>query len=518
MRDSAHCLRNRLVQLILLAVPFMIYAETMLPAVVQTQFGAVQGISENGIDRFLGIPYAMPPINDRRWQPPREPKPWQTTRMATQFGPACAQYGNFYTSNDPATFERPYGSEDCLYLNIWKPESVSKRPVLLFIHGGSAVHGAASLPLYDGQRLARELNAVFVSINYRLGFLGNIHLQALATGDPATDSGSFALLDQIQALEWVQNNIEQFGGDADNVTVMGHSAGCGSTWSLMRSPLATGKFHKAICLSGIQLDNTRAQQRQTSHRLLENLLVKDGKIASGKELESYLHKQSPAEINQYLYSKTTVEIVAAGQGLPMAPDAVDSYVVTTEADKPVVNPVPTLMGQTRNEAPILLLHGMANRRYIGLWKLIHCDCSFRQRDLFDNLYAFAKFKVAGSLVNPLLLSRVDDGANLLVEKGAVPVYRYRFDWDNLPDPWRSLVGVYHGIDIPFVFGNFGIGTRNFTHFTWKNSTDKEREAMHFKLVTAFKGFIESADPNRYATELEWPRWGASQAMAVIDGN
>lgn len=504
--------------LVALAIPVAVFADNSQPPTVQTQSGAVQGVVESVVERFLGIPYALPPVGDLRWQPPREPEPWRGTRLATQFGSACAQHGNFYTSNDPSTFERPYGSEDCLYLNVWKPRSADKRPVLVFIHGGSAVHGAASLPLYDGQRLAKELDAVFVSINYRLGFLGHVHLAPLQNGDPVTDSGSFALLDQIRALDWVTNNIAQFGGDGGNVTVMGHSAGCGSIWSLMRSPLASGKFHKAICLSGISLDNTRAEQREASHRLLSKLLLNDGEIASSDELEGYLKGHSRDELRDYLYSKTTEEITGAGQRIPMAASAVDGHVVTTAADEAVVNPVPTLMGQTRNEAPILMLHAMANQRYLGLWDLIHCDCLFRQRDLFDSFYGFAKFKFTGWFVNSMLLDRVDDGADLLVEKNSIPVYRYRFEWDKLPEPWLSMVGVYHGIDIPFIFGNFGVGTHNFTHFSWRNSSVEEREAIHARMTAAFRGFIESADPNRYSSEASWPEWGASRAMRVIDAD
>ncbi|NKI18265.1 carboxylesterase family protein [Spongiibacter sp. KMU-166] len=528
MDGLSYFLRSLFSALVLLAVADAIATEDSGSAtastsrdytsVIHTAAGQLRGFSASGVEGFLGIPYAAPPVADLRWQAPRDASPWQGVLDATRFGSACAQFGNFYTSNEPETFEQPYGSEDCLYLNVWKPASAEKRPVLVFIHGGSAVHGAASLPLYDGQRLAKELDVVFVSINYRLGFLGNLHLAALHNDDPSTNSGHFALLDQIKALEWVQGSIGRFGGDTDNVTVMGHSAGCASIWSLMSSPLASGTFHKAICLSGIPLENTASQQRDTSHRLLANLLLKDKLINSAEALPDYLNVQKAGELREYLYLKTTEEITAAGQGITMTSNAVDGHVVTTEASEAVVNPVPTLMGQTLDEAPLLLLHGMANRRYSGLWELIHCDCEFEPRTLFDSRYQYARFKLSAWVVNRILLGKVDDGADMLSRYSGAPVYRYSFEWKNMPEPWRSLVGAYHGVDIPFVFGNFGIGSRNFTHFTWPLSSGEEREALHRQLMLGFKGFVESGDPSHYPAGLRWPSWAEYREMAVISGD
>ncbi len=480
-----------------------------------TQNGTVTGFIEKETEVFLGIPFAKPPIGELRWQPPQALETRQGTLQATAFGPACMQFGNFYTSNDPTTFEKPYGSEDCLYLNIWKPKTAEKRPVVVYIHGGSAVHGAASFPLYNGQRLAQEMDAVFVSINYRLAFFGNLQLKALRTGDPAADSGYFALLDQIRALEWVKENISAFGGDTANVTVMGQSAGCASIWSLMRSPLASGTFDKTICLSGIPLSSTPKKQKDTAHALLANLLINDDKIAKADELESFLKSLSDNELRDYLYSKTAVEISAAGQRIPMVPGVVDGHVITTSADEPVVNAVPTLMGQTLNEAPILMLHAYGKHRYTGLWNTIHCDCDFSPRDLFNSWYDYAKFKVVGWGLNKALLRLVNDGADLLEDQNGVPVYRYNLIWDNMPEPWRSMIGVYHGLDVAFAFGNFGVDTPNFTHFTWDNSTEEEREAIHTLMAQSFKRFIETGTPNESGIHPVWPRWGESRRMLEI---
>lgn len=517
MKPYSYNLRRLLIGIVVvLGVPHIAHAATNHLPVVTTLSGALAGFTDKQTDVFLGIPYAKPPVDNLRWQPPQAVDAWQGTREAKAFGPACMQFGNFYTSNNPDTFGKPYGSEDCLYLNIWKPVAANKRPVVVFIHGGSAVHGAASFPLYNGQRLAQEMDAVIVTINYRLAFFGNLQLEALHNGDPATDSGYFALLDQIQALEWVNKNITQFGGDADNITVMGQSAGCASIWSLMRSPLASGTFHKAICLSGLPLDNSAGEQKNTAHRLLANLLIYDNIIVDAKELDSYLATISKEELRRYLYRKTSIEISAAGQDIPMVPGAVDGYVLTTVTDEAVVNAVPTLMGQTRNEAPLLMLHAFGSRDYTDLWEMIHCDCDFRQRDLFDSWYDYVKFKVVGWCLNKVLLNLVDDAADLLVEKNNVPVYRFNLVWDNLPEPWLSMIGVYHGLDVAFIFGNFGVTTPNFTHFTWNNSNQSEREAIHELLASSFKRFIETGTPNQPDTKPVWPNWGESRTLLDID--
>lgn len=483
--------------------------------VVAVAQGLVSGTPSNGVNAFLGIPYAKPPIAELRWRAPQDPEPWSGLRQANAFGDACAQFGNFYTSNDATSFDRPYGSEDCLHLNVWAPkQSAMPRPVIVFIHGGSGIHGATLLPLYNGQRLAKELNAVFVSINYRLGFFGNLSLSALQTGDPADDSGNFALLDQIKALAWVQKNISNFGGDASNVTVMGHSAGCTSIWSLMRSPLASGKFHKSICLSGLPQESSKEELAETNDKLLTNLLLADGIITAKDDLQNYLDTTSPEQLKSYLYSKSAVEISSASQGTGGIGIAVDGHVITVGKSGPLVNAVPSLIGTTQNEAPLLLLKKFSKKNYGAIWEMIHTDKPLQQADFFDGRSDLWKFKVSAWVTNRMLLNMVQDAVPLLTQQ-SVPVYQYTFNWQKTPEPWRALFGAYHGIDVPFIFGNFGLGTQNFTHFSWGASEEVERESIHTELSKAFHGFIESADPNKYTANAEWPLWNATKQVKII---
>ena len=484
--------------------------------VVRVKQGLISGVSENGVNSYLGIPYAKPPIGSLRWQPSQDPSPWSGVRKATEFGSACYQIGNFYTSNNADDFDRPYGSEDCLYLNVWASEGITeKRPVVVFIHGGGSVHGAASLPLYNGLRLAKELNAVFVSINYRLGFYGNMSSVDLRQGDPAGDSGNFAVLDQIKALDWVQNNIARFGGDVANVTLMGHSAGCGNIWHLMRSPLASGKFHKAFCMSGISNESSRDDLDDAGQALLTNLLVADGSIKSKSEFKDYIKRTRPEQRRDYLYSKSSLDILNASEGVAINPPAVDGYVITTRKDEPLVNAVATIVGTTDDEAGLLYLGGISKKSYSELWGLIHADKQLGRDDFFSNMLDYIKFKMTVWIVDPVLLHIVDNSTELL-KSSAAPLYRYHFEWKDTPEPWQSIIGSYHGIDVPFVFGNFEMDTPSFTDFTWRGSSSAEqRENIHNTFSKALRGFVESADPNKYVPQLGWSPWSSEDDDLIL---
>lgn len=207
--------------------------------------GAVQGAQADATLVFKGIPYAAPPVGPMRWRPPVRPAAWKGVRDATRYGAACPQGSEH---KEPWAQVGPM-SEDCLFLNVWRPAHAGKYPVMVFIHGGGFTYGAAGVPLYDGVRLAAR-GAIIVTINYRLGRLGFFAHPALTRENPDGELGNYAVMDQVAALQWVKRNIAKFGGDADNVTVFGESAGAGSVQILMGSPVSKGLFHKAISESG----------------------------------------------------------------------------------------------------------------------------------------------------------------------------------------------------------------------------------------------------------------------------
>ncbi len=213
--------------------------------VIRTASGMVRGINEGDVTVFRGIPYAAPPLGEYRWRPPQPLAPWEGVRDAKEFGPGCAQAG----------FPRGSGtiaqgtSEDCLYLNVWMPSDSrpgSKLPVMVWIHGGAFVGGNGNT---SGDQFARQ-GVILVSINYRLGRLGHFAFPALSREHPEESKGSYAFMDQVEALWWVKQNIAAFGGDPGNVTIFGFSAGGVSIHSLLTIPAAKGLFNKAISHSG----------------------------------------------------------------------------------------------------------------------------------------------------------------------------------------------------------------------------------------------------------------------------
>lgn len=220
---------------------------------VATRHGKIVGVVQEEIHIWRGIPYAAPPTGELRWRAPQPVTPWQDVRQADCF--SCASWQDItwcreLGGGDPGNF-----SEDCLYLNVWAPAVRHEPlPVMVWLHGGGYTIGAGSLPPYDGHALAKR-GAIVVTVNYRLGHLGFFAHPALEGGE-AECIHNFALLDQIAALRWVQDNIAAFGGDTQNVTLFGESVSARSVLSLMASPLAKGLFHKAIIQSGYTLPDT----------------------------------------------------------------------------------------------------------------------------------------------------------------------------------------------------------------------------------------------------------------------
>ena len=231
-----------------LAIPPSV-ASIPLGPVVQIASGRIRGSTHDGLEIFKGIPFAAPPVGPLRWRPPQTVKPWTGVRPAADFGHDCMQI----PSPGDATPRSVTPSEDCLYLNVWTPAAQRKKlPVIVWIYGGGFVNGGSSSPLFDGAAFARQ-GLVFVSFNYRLGRFGFFAFPALFHEDPLV--GNYAFMDQIAALRWVKRNIAAFGGDPDNVTIFGESAGGMSVNVLLTSPLGHGLFERAIIESGGGRDN-----------------------------------------------------------------------------------------------------------------------------------------------------------------------------------------------------------------------------------------------------------------------
>ena len=239
--------------------------------------------SKDAISVFKGIPYGVPPTGCRRWKPAEAAPSWDGVRLATHFSPGAMQATlpeeNFYYRHISQT------SEDCLYLNVWAPaKQEARHPVMVWIHGGGLVDGSTSSSLYDGTELARK-GVVVVSISYRLGIFGYFAHPELSEESPHNASGNYGTSDQIQALKWVQENISAFGGDPDNVTLFGESAGALSVTHLLASPLAKGLFHKAIAQSPYLPAMPSLKERQYGKAAAENIGVQLADSAGQTSIE-----------------------------------------------------------------------------------------------------------------------------------------------------------------------------------------------------------------------------------------
>ena len=230
------------------------------PAVVRVDSGELQGVVADGVVSFKGIPFAAPPVGELRWRPPQPAARWTGVRQAAEFGADCMQ-GRFGPRRlgggrraQLAPLRPP--SEDCLFLNVWRPADPTARnlPVMVWIYGGGFVGGSSSSPNTSGVQFAKQ-GVVLVAMNYRVGRFGFFAFPALSSERPDENKGNYAYMDQIAALQWVQRNIAAFGGDPNNVTIFGFSAGGVSVHSLLASPQARGLFHKAIVQSGGSRDS-----------------------------------------------------------------------------------------------------------------------------------------------------------------------------------------------------------------------------------------------------------------------
>ena len=466
---------------------------------VRTLFGKVEGqASGEEVVVWKGIPYAKPPVGDLRWKAPRDPDPWKGTLKADDFGSEATQYGLTGSLK---------GSEDCLYLNIWRPSSdEDDLPVYFWIHGGGNSMGAASDQGYDGANLARNCDMVVVTVNYRLGPLGWFTCEALRTDEPGAEldnSGNYGTLDLIKALTWVKDNIAAFGGDPGKVTVAGESAGAINIFSLLISPLAEGLFQGAIAESGMPIALPVAAGEESARGVMVKLLVADGTVADKGAAQARLDQMSDEEVRTYLRAKTASQLLGAyemtGFGMLSFPFIFEDGTVIPEAgfktletgDYP--NKVPIIIGSNKEETKIFL--------------------AFADSALTRNKVLYQK---VASVTSDLWKVRgVDEIARNMRETSDQPaVYVYQFLWGTadasgtsvLPGDYGFLLGACHGLDVPFFFGNW-----NFFDVLSGMVFDEHNRPGREDLSTAMQAyvaqFVRTGDPSPGGSGLvEWPPW------------
>ena len=472
-------------------------------AKVRTLYGRIEGkTSGDEIMVWKGIPYAKAPVDDLRWKAPRDPDPWKGTLEADDFGSECTQYDLFGTVK---------GSEDCLYLNIWRPESdKGELPVYFWIHGGGNSMGAASEDGYDGANLAVNCNMVVVSVNYRLGPLGWFTCEALRSdelGAELDNSGNYGTLDLIKALTWVEENIAAFGGDPGRVTVAGESAGAINIFSLLISPLAVGLFQGAIAQSGMPIALPVEAGEVSAREVIVKLLVADETAADKTAAQAHLDEMSDGEVNAYLRSKTANQLLSAyegtGFGMISFPFIFEDGTVIPEAGFDVLetggypNKVPMIIGSNKEETKIFLF--MA---------------SLFSEDLFENrddLYQ----KVASVTSDLWKVNGVDEIARTLRSQADQPaVYAYQFLWGAadasgtsvIPGEYGLKLGACHAMDVPFFFGNWDF-FQQMSDWVFTAGNRVGREALSSDMQAYVAQFVRTGDPSPDGSGLaEWQPW------------
>lgn len=267
--------------------------ELKITSPVEVSGGKISGYQQNGVNIYKGIPFAAPPVGDLRWKAPQPVQNWDGVLACTKWSksPIQEEQKPFFMWTKEFIIEDTGFSEDCLYLNVWAPEDLSgKKPVIVFFHGGNLISGGPSCEVYDGQGIA-EKGAVYVSVGFRVGVLGLLACTALCEESEEHVSGNYMLLDQIAALKWIKENIAAFGGDPDNVTISGLSAGANNVNALAVSPLAKGLFKRAFAMSYLCYGNLDAIRPWGT---LEELCAMGDALFAGKSLEEM--REIPAEV------------------------------------------------------------------------------------------------------------------------------------------------------------------------------------------------------------------------------
>jgi para-nitrobenzyl esterase len=457
------------------------------PLTVKTEQGNARGktINDGKVRAWMGLPYAAPPLGYLRWKAPQPAAKWSGERDATNYGAHCAQNVVF----QDMIFQDNGGSEDCLFLNVYTPataDSKAKLPVMFWIHGGGFAGGAASEPRHNGDFLPLK-GVVLVTINYRLGVFG-----FLATADLAKDAdgaaGNYGLMDMVSGLQWVKANIKEFGGDPDNVTIFGESAGSFAVSTLMASPMARGLFHKAIGESGGALGRGPMPYR--------NLADREAKDA---EWVATLNVKSLAELRAL--STSTILDACKKPGVGFSPDVdgklltqpvPDTYAAGKQAH------VPLIAGWNADENPAYAMRGIT----VDQWKDMARKLFTDRADEFLKLYPGDTDELARR-------SAIDFGSDQFIAfgtwtwleahrtTGESPEYRYHLELPATPSKFHQGTFAFHSDDIEYVFGTLD------TRPGW--DVRPEDRTLSDQMMTYLTNFAKTGDPNGAGVPA-WPKY------------
>ena len=452
------------------------------PAPVKVEDGLLQGTYENGLTVYKGIPFAAPPVGNLRWRPPQPAAKWKGVRQATKFAPAPIQPGG-----------SPSGeSEDCLYLNVWTPAKSKHAniPVLVWIYGGGFNAGATSIPVYNGEKLAKK-GVVLVSIAYRVGQLGFLALPGLSAESPHHVSGNYGILDMIAGLKWVKKNIAAFGGDPNKVTIFGESAGGIAVSMLCASPLAKGLFEGAISESGGNFGPTRKTTYPGEN--MKSLAEAE------KEGEAYMKKAGASSLAE-LRKIPADKLPASSFGPGMAWPIVDGWVIPGDQyklyEEGKFNDTPILVGYNSDEGASFN-PPKTNEQYIANTEKRYGPFAKRLLKAYPPGTGKTVPKSARDLTRDAAFGwHTWTWARLESKKGKHKAFLYYFDQhpDYPKGSPRYGYGSPHGEEVAYVFEHLNASDPHVTKSDLRISED---------MATYWTNFAKYGNPNGKGVP-EWP--------------
>ena len=474
---------------------------------VQISGGLIDGVTlDSGVEAYLGIPYAAPPVRELRWRPPAAVEDWDGVRHADRYGPQCMQPLRGVLTNQYSGAE--VMSEDCLYLNVWTKPDLKDAPVIVYIHGGAFFVGAASMPLYSGEHLA-ENDVVAVNLNYRLGALGFLAHPELSAESDRGASGNYGLLDQVAALEWVRDNIARFGGNPDNVTIVGQSAGSMSVLALQASPLARGLFDRAVGMSGALLGETGPSAvRSLAEAEADGLRIQEIWKASSIDDMRALPADRMLDLPR-AQGSPRVGLIQDGKFLPSSIDEI--FARGEQSD------VPLIVGFTRDESfgGLGPVSGLADYR-------AKAQARFGERaQEFLSLYpattdedVIAQARLAdrdGTMALGMM-----EWARQQAAHGSAPVFGYEFaQAHHYPEDvviaghdFRTA-GAYHTSEVPFWLGTLDA----FNIYRPTRAWRKEDRALSEDMQESLVRFAKTGSPS--SRELDWPRFKVARPRLQV---
>lgn len=469
--------------------------------VVETHYGRVRGCVRNGIFAFKGIPYGADTSGANRFMPPQKPAPWTGIRSSLYYGYVSPQAPRDGWKNDEESWLFSWSdgipNEDCLRLNIWSPgiNDAKKRPVMVWLHGGGFAAGSGNeLLSYDGENLSRRGDVVLVSINHRLNILGYLNLAAF--GDKYANSGNVGMLDIVAALEWVRDNIAQFGGDPGTVTIFGQSGGGGKVNTLMAMPSAKGLFHRAIVESGSLLAGaTMESSNKLAAEILQQLQIGPSDVDKLHDLPVGQLEQAGIEVLRrnrpaggvidfrHIAGRLGWSPVAGGEALPQQP--FDPVAPAQSAA------IPLLVGNTLNEFVNGINHPdafqMTEAEMRSNVQKIWADKTDRLVQAFCDAYPRANFFQLWSAIatSPVRAATLEEVRRKAAQRSG-PAYCYRFDWQTPILDGRPMA--FHCSELAFVFDN----TARCEAMTGNGTAARELAA---KMSEAWIHFARAGDPN-----------------------